>query len=382
VDSAKLFLKDTMQLNYKNIFILIIIFCVLYIGCTNMKRPSETRLEIWWKSYKKNFILPDGRVQRPEHNFDTVSEGQAYAMLFSVFLNDKETFDLIYRWTEKHLGRSNTYGDRLLAWYWKDGSVGDWMPASDADCDYAFALLLASNRWGENNYREKAVAVIDDILKLETARGADNRLFLLPGLWGNEKEGCPVQNPSYYNPAAFRLFYETTQDSRWLDLMETGYWLLQHSGIRLDNMNGCGLIPDWCVADVQGNILTLEGKSNDYGWESVRIPMRVGLDLLWNKTEEGKKVLEKIYHALQVSISDSGEIKAVYRYTGKPAVEYGGLSSSAMAYFTAQALSRKADTLEALFMSKLSEKSLNQNYYGQSLAFFPLAFEEGILQKP
>lgn len=371
-----------MQLNYKNIFLVIIIFCAPYIGCTNMKRSSETQLETWWKSYKKNFILPDGRVQRPEHGFDTVSEGQAYAMLFSVFMNDKNTFDLIFGWTEEHLSRNSKHGDNLLAWHWKDGGVNDWMAASDADCDYAFALLLASYQWKEKTYCEKAVHVINDILKLETVRGADNRLFLLPGLWGNEKDGYIVQNPSYYSPAAFRMFYEITQDRQWLDLTETGYWILGQSGIRLGNVGGCGLSPDWCIVDVQGSILTFEGRSNDYGWEAVRVPMRVGLDMLWYKTEGAAKVLEKIYQTLQKSSSDLGEVKAIYRYTGEPAVEYGSLPSSAMAYFAALALNTKADKSGALFRDKLSEKSLILNYYGQSLAFFPLAFENGILKKP
>ncbi|MCF6154863.1 MAG: cellulase [Candidatus Brocadia sp.] len=370
------------SLNYKNIIFILGFFCLTCIGCITMKRPPETQLETWWKLYKKNYILPDGRVQRPEHGLDTVSEGQAYAMLFSVFLNDKETFDLIFGWTEEHLSRSNKQGDRLLAWHWKDGGVNDWMAASDADCDYAFALLLASNRWRENTYREKAELVINDILKFETARGADNRLFLLPGLWGNEKDGYLIQNPSYYSPAAFRLFFEITQDRRWLDLTETGYWILHHSGVRLGNVSGCGLIPDWCIVDFQGNILAMEGKSNDYGWEAVRIPMRVGLDLLWNKSEEGNKVLEKVYHVLQESNSDVGEVKAVYRYTGESAIEYGSLPSAAMAFFSAQALNTKADRLEVSFRNRLGEKSLILNYYGQSLAFFPLAFESGILKRP
>ena len=82
-----------------------------------MQKQPEQSLETWWESYKRNFILPDGRVQRPEHGFDTVSEGQAYAILFSVFMNDKDTFDLIYQWTEQYLSRKNNYGDHLLAWH-------------------------------------------------------------------------------------------------------------------------------------------------------------------------------------------------------------------------------------------------------------------------
>lgn len=369
-------------LDYKSIFLVIAISYLPFIGCAPMRKAPETQLETWWKLYKKNFILPDGRVQRPEHDFDTVSEGQAYAMIFSVFLNDKETFDLIFGWTEERLSRSNKHGDRLLAWHWKDGSINDWMPASDADCDYAFALLLASHQWREKTYREKAVQVINDILKHETVRGVNNRLFLLPGLWGNERDSYLIQNPSYYSPAAFRLFYQTMQDSRWLDLIETGYWILSQSGICLDNVSGCGFVPDWCIIDAHGNILRAEGRSNDYGWEAVRVPMRIGLDMLWYNTEETNKVLGKIYHAFQTSISDLGEIKAVYRYTGEPAVEYGSLPADAMAYFAAQVLNIKPDKLRVSFRNKLSEKSLILNYYGQSLAFFPLAFEGSILEKP
>lgn len=369
-------------MNAKNILLVITIFCLPFSGCTAMKTLPETPLKTWWKSYKKNFILSDGRVQRPEHDFDTVSEGQAYAMLFSAFLNDKNTFDLILSWTEEHLSRIRKHGDSLLAWHWKGGVVNDWMAASDADCDYAFALLLASHQWKEHIYHEKAVQVINDILKLETVRGVDNRLFLLPGLWGNEENGNLVQNPSYYSPAAFRLFYEATRDMRWLDLIEAGYWILRQSGARLDDMHGCGLVPDWCIVDARGNIVRAEGRSSDYGWEAVRVPMRAGLDMLWYGSDEAKKVLEKVYRALQISISDVGDIKAVYRYTGEPVVEYGSLPASAMTYFAAKIGNIKADTVKASFRNNLSEESLMLNYYGQSLAFFPLALEENMLKKP
>ncbi|OOP57108.1 MAG: hypothetical protein AYP45_05310 [Candidatus Brocadia carolinensis] len=290
------------------------LICLFVSGCSDMKISPEKPLELWWKSYKKNFILPDGRVQCPEHEYDTVSEGQAYAMLFAVFMKDKETFDLIFRWTEEHLSRGSKHGDHLLAWHWKGGGVNDWMAASDADGDYAFALLLASHQWEGHAYREKAIQVIYDILRLETVRGVDNRLFFLPGLWGREKDGCLMQNPSYYSPAAFRLFYEATQDNQWLYLIDTAYWLVSQAGIRLDTVTGCGLLPDWCMVDAQGNILKAEGRSNDYGWEAVRLPLRIGLDVLWNKTEDAHKALGKIYQTLQRTSVDFKELKAVYSY--------------------------------------------------------------------
>lgn len=366
----------------KKISFTIGLICLFFSGCSDMKISPEKPLETWWKLYKENFLLPDGRIQRPEHEYDTVSEGQAYAMIFAVFMNDKNAFDLIFRWTEEHLSRDSNHGDHLLAWHWKDDGVKDWMSASDADCDYAFALLLASHRWKEHAYREKAIQVISDIMRLETVRGFDNRLFLLPGLWGRENNGCLIQNPSYYCPAAFRLFYETTQDNQWLQVSETGYWLFSQAGIRLDTINGCGLIPDWCMVDTQGNIIKAEGRSTDYGWEAVRVPMRIGLDMLWYKTEEEIKVLKKIHQFLQASIAQAGEIKAVYHYTGEPAVEYGSLAADAMAYFIVQLMDIESNTIKTSFKNQLTEKSFIQNYYAQSMAFYPLALERGIMKKP
>ena len=110
--------------------------------------------------------------------------------------------------------------------------------------------------------------------------------------------------------------------------------------------------------------------------------MRIGFDMCWYGSAEAREILENMYQVLQKSFADSGEIKAVYRYTGEPAVNHGSLPAIAMAYFTAQVLNIETDNLKDAFMSKLRENSLSQNYYGQSLAFFPLAFENQILKKP
>ncbi|KKO18738.1 MAG: glycosyl hydrolase family 8 [Candidatus Brocadia sp.] len=371
-----------MRMSGKRIIFALSMLYLFISGCSEMRISPEKQLRAWWKSYKKNFLLPDGRIQRPEHAYDTVSEGQAYAMIFSVFMDDKEAFDWIFRWTENHLGRSRKYGDHLLAWYWKDGDVSDWMPASDADGDYALALLQASRQWKEPAYREKAIEVISDIMKHEVVRGVDNRLYLLPGLWGKEKNGHLIQNPSYYNPAAFRRFYEATRDGQWLQLIETSYWLFHQASVRLDTIPGSGFIPDWCVVDAQGNIGKAEGRSTDYGWEAVRIPMRIGLDMLWYHPEEASKILGRILQLLQSSIPQNGGIKAVYQYTGEPTVEYGSLAADAMSYFLAQLMAAESDTIRASFKNRLTDESFMQNYYGQSMSFYPLALERGILKKP
>ena len=61
-----------------------------------------------WAAYKTALIVADGtdgsmRVQRPSDGNDTVSEGISYGMLFAVYMNDKTTFDAVWKYEQKHL---------------------------------------------------------------------------------------------------------------------------------------------------------------------------------------------------------------------------------------------------------------------------------------
>src|SRR5574337_105796 len=119
--------------------------------------PAVDLIARVWSGYSKRFILQDGRVQRPRNGGDTVSEGQAYALLIASLLDDRKTFDRILDWTDAHLSRKGRTGDHLLAWHWEPGKgVTDWNSASDADLDYALALVTASTRWRDERYTQKA----------------------------------------------------------------------------------------------------------------------------------------------------------------------------------------------------------------------------------
>ena len=56
---------------------------------------DQAELAAWWQQYKRAFVRPDGRVARPSHDGDTVSEGQAYALLSAVFLDDRRMFESV-----------------------------------------------------------------------------------------------------------------------------------------------------------------------------------------------------------------------------------------------------------------------------------------------
>ncbi len=249
-----------------------------------------------WRGYKYYFIDTDGRVKRPQTQ-DTVSEGQAYAMLRAVWMNDKKTFDLCYRWTEENLSRFKKHGDHLLAWHWQDGQVSDWMPASDADIDYALSLIFAHARWpgtalvGLENYDVKAKSILADVLRKETFQTPSGRYYLSPWIVDDNTKGLWPINPSYFSPAHFRIFYKVTQDPVWLSLAQTTYVLLNDLSKEFGGQKGVGLIPDWCQVDAKDRFFPLDGKSRDFGWEAVRVPLRIGLDAEWNKDQQAREYL-------------------------------------------------------------------------------------------
>lgn len=39
----------------------------------------------------------------------TTSEGEAYILFISLVQNDKDTFDLVYKWTNSHLRREDGF---------------------------------------------------------------------------------------------------------------------------------------------------------------------------------------------------------------------------------------------------------------------------------
>ena len=85
------------------------------------------------------------RVQRPSNGNDTVSEGISYGMLFAVYMNDKTTFDALWKYEQKHL---DTQRADELAHQLERHDRRAPNSATDADEDMAFALVMADKQWG------------------------------------------------------------------------------------------------------------------------------------------------------------------------------------------------------------------------------------------
>jgi len=361
------------------------------LSCAHSQHPPSSTdgdpapLRTWWAHYKKTFIEPSGRVSRPRDQGDTVSEGQAYALLYSVLLDDRETFDRVLRWTQSNLSRKAREGDSLLAWRWRDGRVLDWNSASDADLDYAHALLLAHRRWRDFAYLAEAQRLERDILKKETTKVAAWGALLLPGTWGATPDDGWVLNPSYFSPAAFRILHEISGDPQWRRLTKTSYRLWKKSGARLGKVRGKALPPDWCGLDPRGRLRPVPDRSTAYGWEAVRLPMRAGMDALLSDSSQARRLLRRgpvRFFRARFRKGDS-HVAAVYAYDGDIADPSPSLAMTAMVLFAFQAADQQPpDNLVRSFEQQLAADDSRDDYYGRSLAFYPLAFRARIFRRP
>jgi endo-1,4-beta-D-glucanase Y len=339
--------------------------------------PLNLLIPSAWEGYQRQFIDVAGRVIRPSNQDDTVSEGQAYAMLMAVALNDRPTFDLVWDWTTNHLSRVQQFGDRLLAWHWAMGQgVTDWNSAADAEVDVALALLLAHARWHDESYRVEALQLLQDILELETEVIAGER-YLLPGNWRLDTEVQPL-NPSYFSPAHFRLFYAVTGDERWNDLLRSTYIFLHRLPLQETIPVRSGLVPDWIGIDSEGNLKNVEGFSQHVTWDAVRMPWRVALDVLWGKEGCGVSYVRHIVDFWEQEWGQRGNrFFLEYRLEGEPLKSEEQAGAYAMALPALQSVqsplaSEVTQKMQRFFYEDGQYFQHAQDYYQNSLSLLGL----------
>jgi endoglucanase len=212
------------------------------------------------------YVAGDGRVVRRDQGGDTVSEGQAYALLLSVAIGDRGRFDRVWGWTRAHLQRR----DGLLAWRWAGGQVTDEQPATDADLDTARALAVAARRWGDAGYAHAARRLRDAILREETVASGGNPV-LVAGPWARAPR---MTNPSYFSPRAAELLAgegpTARRDPRWAGVARSSRRLAR-------KLVAGGLPPDWAhLAPTTISPASPPGTADPprYGYDAVRLPLR------------------------------------------------------------------------------------------------------------
>lgn len=213
-----------------------------------------------------------------------VSESASYALLRAVWLEDRATFDKVWRWTHDNLQRKNIQevyhwydiaspqngwktlaelglkGDDLFAWRWVPTLPDDadhhgqggvlyyrWRPASksydpnnpwrdcwdvatDADQDIALALIFADSLWGSAtgggiaDYAQHARDILKDLW--------DKCTFVVAGMrYLAGGDNMKSIEPGYLSPFSYRIFNDFDPDHDWQQLVDSSYRIFNEVGV-------------------------------------------------------------------------------------------------------------------------------------------------------
>lgn len=366
-----------MKTLLKNVTLLLVLAgwlsgCVKETAQQPLETPSSTTDTVYaatgvtpdllqqsWQVYRQRFIQGDGRVIDREANDRSISEGQAYALLRAVMIDDRETFDRVLQWSETNLQRRNPNGsksDSLWAWKWGRQPNGNWGTidnnfASDGDIDAINALIWAAQRWNHAPYLDLARQKLQDLWNLSTIEANGSR-YLLPGPAAafQPQPNQAILNPSYFAPYAFRLFAEVDPSRDWLSLVDSSYQVLEAS----TQLSATGLPSDWIMLDTKtGKVSasTVENLPSRYGFDAYRVWWRVSLDAARFDEPRAVRYLQQHLQPLRQQWQSRQKIPAQIDLQGNPLVDYESTSQYAMLYPAFQVVDR--DIAAQIYQQKL-----------------------------
>jgi endoglucanase len=348
-----------------------------------------------WTAYKKNYVEQNTfRTVDPGRSGDTTSEGQGYTMLRAVWMGDKQTFDGAWSWTKNNLERSS---DHLFAWlFGKDtngkfqvlASQGGTTTASDADTDIALALVFAYARWQDPSYLESARGIISDIWANEVVT-IDGVPYLVANNIEKTSESPTVLiDPSYFNPAAYRIFAQIDTQDPWMKLVDGSYDLLNRStSSPLDKKTSVNLPPDWISVNRSTGALeapVLAGLDTNFGYDALRVPWRITLDWNWSQDPRAKQYLSKLTF-LSDQWSQNQELDGVYAHDGTTvgAYESPAMYGGAIGYFVVinptQAQAIYTNKLAFLYDPDTNSFKETLSYYDDNMVWFGLSLYNNLL---
>lgn len=263
--------------------------------------PSTARaLYGRWKADLVTAQGADGflRVRRPNSGTElnsTNSEGIAYGMLLSAYFDDQPTFDALWQYEQRHLGKRG-----LMEWEISPGGkvIGSGA-ATDGDEDMAFALLVADARWGGSGslaqpYAQYARAQIALVWQHEVDHTRADTL--MPG---DDFDGARIVNISYFAPAYYRAFGAATGEAGWQRVVDASYAAIARTlnahNANLDN----GLVPAWSTWEGTPTVPPGTQHPIHHQLDSCRTPFRIAQDYCWYGDARARAYLEKItaFHA-------------------------------------------------------------------------------------
>jgi len=354
--------------------------------------PSQM-LAVTWQKYISEYMESGTyRVLDKDRNDVTTSEGESYAMLRAVWMDDKTTFDRSWQWTQDNLHRSS---DHLFSWKWGKTASSSYgvltsengeNSASDADTDIALSLIFAYARWQDPDYLDAARAIIPDIWNKEVILVGTTPYLAADNVEKTENGRLAAVNPSYLNPAAYRIFAKVDTAHPWSALVDSSYALLDESiSAPLNTGNGM-LPPDWLALDKKtGAIEAMQnGGDTNFSFDAMRVPYRLALDYAWNKDPRDAALLAKM-SVLERAWQQNGKLSYSYSHDGRALTEDEAPSfyGATLGFFIVTAPTDAKKIYEQKLLS-LYDPGMNSwknplSYYDDNWAWFGIALYNGLL---
>jgi endo-1,4-beta-D-glucanase Y len=352
---------------------------------------NEMLLDMW-NSYKKtNIETETGRsVDRDQDNIST-SEGQSYAMLRAVWMDDRETFDSSFNWAKKNIQRTDSlfswrYGPTENGNYGIQIALGGNNTATDGDSDIALALLMAYSRWNEPRYLAEAKPIINSIWAKEVVLIQGSPVLVANDLERNATESVIV-NPSYFSPYAYRIFSAVDKQHDWSGVVDSSYRILSEaSKAPLGSDKSSGLAPDWIRMNrATGKILPPgDNLTTNYGYDAMRVAWRVALDSLWYNDPRSKEILNQ-FSLLKNEWNKNSKLAATYSHSGKAILTYESpaMYGTAIGYFqiidSTAANKIYTEKLQKLYDPDQQAAIEHLSYYDANWVWFGLAMHQNAL---
>jgi endoglucanase len=347
----------------------IALMILLLEGCGREPLPCQAE----WSDYDRfisGFVNDQGQVLDPATSH-TTSEGQSYALFFSVLANDRDRFNRILNWTESHLA-AGSLANHLPAWAWGGGPDGhetilDPNSAADADLWLSYTLIEAGRLWNDAALTARGQALAVRILETETASLPALGTALLPGQSGFvNSAGNWRLNPSYLPPFILtRLASETGADNPWKEVRESSREVI---GATLNGYAG-----DWMVYSKTG--FTPDTETRSIGsYDAIRVYLWTGLtspdDLFW------KKIPPQLHGMTDWLKDHPAPPEKVDIRTGEGSGEGPfGFSAALLPYVQRLGISVKDPIFQRL-KEKANDLGGDPGYYSQSLRLFGIGFTE------
>jgi endo-1,4-beta-D-glucanase Y len=356
---------------------------------------STQLLNATWLTYKTEYVEAGTyRTIDPQRGSITTSEGQSYTMLRAVWLGDKQTFDGAWGWTKTNLYHTN---DHLFAWLWgqkPDGTYGvltaqdGEASASDADTDIALSLIFAYARWQDPAYLDAARGIVGDIWNKEVIEINGTPYLTADDVEKSSASAYAAIDPSYLNPAAYRIFAEVDPTHPWAQLVDSSYHILQQSiQSPLDKGHSANLPPDWIEINKQTGALQAMPSTADttnFGFDALRVPFRLALDWAWFKDPRDTATLQELSF-LGAQWNTNQTLASTYTHDGSVVVAaeapamYGGTIGYFMLAAPTLAQSVYEQKLVSLYDPGTEKWEEPLSYYDDNWAWFGIALYNGQL---